>query len=262
MKNAFDRGAGITRACLSGLIALTLSHTTAPTASASGYPVFDVSNFMEAVKQVQNGIQTVQHLQTQIQNQQQMLQGWNFSQLSETLRRFDAVRRELDRSGTVYRDTNPRGQLDRRFPTTFDTSTLSGNPTMSLREQWLTHQRQTLVENRRVQNTVYGDLASTRERVGAYVQQSNAAPGMTAAVQASNELTATLIQQVQALQTLEITRSRAEVEADAQRQSEEAYAQQLRIWLNRPGTTNEPVQGPAGYRVRDVPERPVLGGRQ
>lgn len=170
------------------------------------------------------------------------------------------MRGELDRAGSIYRSTNPRLQLDGQFPTAFDETTLAMNPTVSLREQWLTRQREALTENRRVQNVVYGDLAATRERVSGYIERSNAAPGMTAAVQANNELTATIIQQVQALQTLEITCARAEVEAEAQRQSQEEYARRLQIWLNRSGTTTEPRQGRAGYLVRPVPERPMLGG--
>jgi len=170
------------------------------------------------------------------------------------------VRGELDRAGSIYRSTNPQQQLEGQFPTTFDDRRLASNPTANLREQWLARQRETLTENRRVQNVVYADLAATRERVSGYIEQSNAAPGMTAAVQANNELTATIIQQVQALQTLEITRARAEVEAEAQRQSEEEYARRLHTWLNRSGTTIEPQQGRAGYLVQPVPERPMLGG--
>lgn len=75
-----------------------------------------------------------------------------------------------------------------------------------------------------------------------------------------NELTAAIIQQVQALQTLEITRARAEVEADAQRQSQEEYARRLQAWLNRSGTTTLPRQGRAGYAVEPVPEHPLLRG--
>lgn len=238
------------------LAALLLIAQRAP---ASGYPVFDISNFMQAVKQVQNGVQQIEQLKAQIENQKKMLQGWNFSQIDDTLRRFDAVRGELDRAGNLYRSTNPRQQLDGQFPTTFEDHTLVDNPTVNLREQWLARQRDALTENRRVQNVVYADLAATRRRVSEYIEKSNAAPGMTAAVQANNELTATLIQQLQALQTLEISRARAEVEADAQRQSEEQYARQLHAWLNRANTT-PPRQGRAGYTIEPVPERPVLSG--
>ena len=242
---------------LSVLIAIA---TSTSAARAGGYPVFDASNVAQAIKQVENGIQQIEQLRTQVENQQKMLEGWNFTQINDTLRRFDAVRGELDRLGSVYRDLNPGRVLDQQFPTTFEQRGLAGNPTENLRDQWLTRQRETLTENRRVQNVVYADLKPTRERVGQYIQQSNAAPGMTAAVQANNELTATLIQQVQALQTLEITRARAEVETQAQRQSEEAYTTELRTWLNREGTTRLPAQGRAVYVVQPVPERPILAG--
>jgi type IV secretion system protein TrbJ len=249
----------MSRFAISVVLAVVLSF--APCVMAGGYPVFDASNVAQAIKQVQNGLQQIEQLKTQIENQQKMLQGWNFSQIEGTLRRFDAVRGELDRAGQLYRDLDPRRALDRQFPTTFDTGAFTTTaPNESLRDQWVAHQRTTLEENRRLQNAVYADLAATRQRVGQYIEKSNSAPGMTAAVQANNELTATLIQQMQALQTLEITRSRAEVEAEAQRQSEEQYARQLRAWLNRNGTTTEPAEGHGTFAVEPIPETPILGG--
>ena len=172
---------------------------------------------------------------------------------------MEAVRGELRRVGTIYTNTNPGARLDQQFPTTFDTGDLAANRVESLRDQWLASQRTVLVENRRVQNAVYGDLAATQTRVTRYVQRSNAAPGMTAAVQANNELTATLIGQVQALQTLEITRARAEVEADARRQSEEEFARRQHAWLSRPDTAQAPPEGRAAWAVTPVPEG--AGGR-
>ena len=226
---------------------------------AGGYPVFDILNFAEAVKQVANQVETVQKLAAQIENQKQMLQGWGYSQIDDLRRRMDAVRGELQRAGTVYTGRDPGTRLDARFPTTFDTNDLATNRVAALRDDWLAAQRQVLVENRRVQNAVYGDLASTQTRVTNYVARSNAAPGMTAAVQANNELTATLIGQVQAMQTMEITRARAEVEAEARRQSEEEFARQQHAWLSREGTAQPPAEGVGGWSVRPVPE--TAGGR-
>jgi P-type conjugative transfer protein TrbJ len=240
------------------VVAVTLAIATR--AGAGGYPVFDASNVAQAIKQVQNGLQQIEQLRTQIQNQEKMLQGWQFTRIDGTLRRFDAVRGELDRTGSIYRQLDPRRALDQSYPTTFDAQLFSTGSTDPIRDQWVARERSTLEENRRVQNAVYADLAPTRQRVGEYVDRSNAAPGMTAAVQANNELTATLIQQVQALQTLEITRARAEVESEARRQSEEEYARQHRAWLNREGTARGPAQGQGSFVVEPVPETPILGG--
>lgn len=238
--------------------AVTLA--AAPAAHAGGYPVFDVMNFAEAVKQVTNQIETIQKLSAQIENQKQMLQGWGYTQVDDLRRRMEAVRGELRRAGTVYTSANPGTRLDQQFPTTFDVADLAADRVGSLRDAWVASQRSVLVENRRVQNAVYGDLAATQTRVTGYVQRSNAAPGMTAAVQANNELTATLIGQVQALQTLEITRARAEVEAEARRQSEEEFAREAHAWLSRADTAKVPPEGASGgWAVTPVPER--AGGR-
>ena len=231
--------------------------TVTPLASAGGYPVFDVLNFAEAVKQVANQVETIQKLAAQVENQKQMLQSWGYTQIDDLRRRMEAVRGELRRAGTVYTNTNPGVRFDAQFPTTFDVADLAANRVESMRDAWLASQRNVLVENRSVQNAVYGDLAATQTRVTAYVGRSNAAPGMTAAVQANNELTATLIGQVQALQTIEITRARAEVEAEARRQSEEEFARQQQAWLSREGTAQAPLEGRAGWAVTPFPERAV-----
>jgi type IV secretion system protein TrbJ len=243
------------------IIALTIALIVAASsrAFASGYPVFDASNVAQAIKQVQNGLQQIEQLKAQVVNQQKMLEGWAFTRIDDTLRRFDAVRGELDRAGQIYRQLDPRRALDQQFPTTFDSRVFTTVGTDSLRDQWVARQRATLEENRRVQNAVYADLTPTRQRVSQYIARSNSAPGMTAAVQANNELTATLIQQLQALQTLEITRARADVEAEARQQSEEEYARQLRDWLNRDGTTTAPAEGRGTFTVEPVPETPILG---
>lgn len=232
---------------------------TSSAALAGGYPVFDILNFTEAVEQVAKQVETIEKLTAQVENQKQMLQGWGYTQINDLRQRMDAVRGQLQQAGTVYTTATPGVQLDTRFPTTFDAAALATNQVATLRNAWLASQRQVLIENRRVQNAVYGDLAATQNRITKYVAKSNAAPGMTAAVQANNELTATLIGQVQAMQTMEITRARAEVEAEARRQSEEEFARQQHAWLSRGGTAQPPAEGAGGWSVQPVPE--TAGGR-
>jgi P-type conjugative transfer protein TrbJ len=93
----------------------------------------------------------------------------------------------------------------------------------TMRGQWQQSQRDAVVENRTVQNHVEQDLQPTAQRMQAYVEKSNAAPGPTAAVQAGNEELATVVAQVQALQALEITSARTDAQVEAQEQAERAY---------------------------------------
>jgi conjugal transfer/entry exclusion protein len=76
-----------------------------------------------------------------------------------------------------------------------------------------------------VQNQTYLNLQPTAQRIQQYIEHSNSASGATSAMQAGNEETATLIAQLQTLQSQEITDGRAEVEKAAQEQAEQAYAQ-------------------------------------
>ena len=58
-------------------------------------------------------------------------------------------------------------------------------------------------------------MAETRGRVAEYVQKSNAAPGQLAAQQATNELLAVQVQQLQEMQAMEIAALRTELERQA-----------------------------------------------
>ena len=71
-------------------------------------------------------------------------------------------------------------------------------------------------------------IALTRDRVGEYVERSNAAPGQLAAQQATNELLAVQIQQLQEMQALEVAAMRAELERLAADASEGDYNAALR----------------------------------
>jgi P-type conjugative transfer protein TrbJ len=98
----------------------------------------------------------------------------------------------------------------------------------SLQSGWDEQERTVLIENRTVQNDTYLNLEPTADRIQAYVEHSNSAPGATAATQAGNEELATLVAQLQSRQAQEITDARNEVELDAREQAEEAYAEQQR----------------------------------
>jgi conjugal transfer/entry exclusion protein len=66
-------------------------------------------------------------------------------------------------------------------------------------------------------------MAEVQRQVAGTVEASNAAPGEKAAVQAHNELLATLSGELAKLETLRVTRLRAKAETVARRQSEAAY---------------------------------------
>ena len=196
--------------------------------------VFDPANYAKIIEQVQQDIQMVRQLEAQVQNQLKMLQRWDYSQLRDILRSMGQWEQVFGSAGDTYAGDDPGAGLDEQFPPEPQAYEDKTDADMQeLRDGWERQQRDVLVENRTVQNRVAQDLAPTADRIQRYVEKSNAAPGVTAAVQAGNEELATVVAQVQAMQALEITDARGEVERAAQEQAEDAYAADQRAKVRR-----------------------------
>jgi P-type conjugative transfer protein TrbJ len=174
-----------------------------------------------------------------------MLQNWGFTQLPGILQSMNVWHQVFSQAGTTYTSTDPGSAVNSQYPSDPNAYTsVSAGSYQSMRNGWDQEQRNVLIENRTVQNDTYLNLQPTADRIQAYVQHSNSAPGATAALQAGNEEVATLVAQLQSLQAQEITQARADVERDAQEQAEQAYADQQRqavrtTWDNpqQPSTT-------------------------
>jgi P-type conjugative transfer protein TrbJ len=195
-------------------------------AAAHADIVFDPTNFVEAVLQVVDDVQMVDQLYQEVNNDVAMVKSWNFTQLPGLLQNMNVWQQVFGQAGTTYSSTDPASALSTEFPsdlTSFANTTDSA--ITSMRSGWNQEERSVLVENRTVQNKTYLNLQPTAQRIQQYVEHSNSASGATSAMQAGNEETATLIAQLQTLQSQEITDGRAEVEKAAQEQAEQAYAQ-------------------------------------
>jgi P-type conjugative transfer protein TrbJ len=195
-------------------------------AAAHADIVFDPTNFVEAVLQVESDIQMVDNLYQEVTNDVAMVKGWNFTQLPGLLQNMNVWQQVFGQAGTTYSSADPASALSTMFPSDL-TSFVNTTDTQiaSMRSGWDQEARSVLVENRTVQNQTYLNLQPTAQRIQQYVEHSNSASGATSAMQAGNEETATLIAQLQTLQSQEITDGRAEVEKAAQAQAEQAYAQ-------------------------------------
>jgi type IV secretion system protein TrbJ len=185
--------------------------------------VFDPTNFVEAVLEVVNDVQVVDNLYQEVTNDVAMVKGWNFTQLPGLLQNMNVWQQVF---GQSYSSTDPGNTLNSQYPSDPNSySSTSDTAITSMRSGWDQDMRSVLVENRTVQDQTYLNLQPTAQRIQSYVEHSNSASGVTAAAQAGNEMTATLIAQLQTLQAQEITDGRAEVERLARDQAEQAYAQ-------------------------------------
>jgi len=199
---------------------------------AAGYCmqiVFDPTNFTQIVQQVQQDVELVTQFHQEIQNQLSMLQGWGFTELGGILQSMSVWQQVFGEAGNTYSSTDPGNLLDSQYPDAPSSfNGFTNTQITSMRQTWDQEERQVLIENRTVQNESYLNMAPTAQRVQAYVQHSDSAPGATAAMQAGNEELATLVAQIQSLQAQEITAGRAQVQQDAQEQADEAYAEEQR----------------------------------
>jgi P-type conjugative transfer protein TrbJ len=149
---------------------------------------------------------------------------------------------------SLYQTSSPANQLNMRYSA--DMSSASWQDFQSDEATWISDERQSLVENRQLQNQVYRDMPTAQQQVQRIVEASNAAPGETAALQAHNDLLAVASGELAKLQTLKMTRSRLHTEQAAREQSEQSFAaaEQGRVrsnWSN-PAPSSESLSDPFG----------------
>ena len=188
--------------------------------------VFDPGNFAQHLLILQQHAEQLIRLQQQVEAMETMLADWDFSRVDETLARMQQIH------GTLDDIAGSLGDLDGRFPETWD----DRDPTTSLtpaQHQWRLDRRTRNEQTIELHQQVAESMAQTQDRVAAYVQQSNAAPGQLAAQQATNELIAVQVQQLQELQALEVAALRAEMELLAEETSEAEWSAKLREEMHR-----------------------------
>ena len=211
-------------AALTAATALTATLAPAEPAHALfgvGDIVFDPGNFAQHLLILEQHAEQLIRLQQQVQLMEQMLADWDFSRVDETLGRMQQIH------GTLDDIAGSLGDLGSRFPDAWD----SRDPAASLtpaQRQWRLDRRTRNEQTVEMHQQVADSIAQTHDRVQAYVQQSNTAPGQLAAQQATNELIAVQVQQLQELQALEVAALRAEMELLAEETSEGEWSARLR----------------------------------
>ena len=183
--------------------------------------VFDPGNFAQHLLILQQHAEQLVRLQQQVQLMEQMLAKWDFTKIDETIGQMQQIH------GTLDQIAGSLGSLDARFPADWN----DRNPDASItprQQQWRQERRTRGEQVVQLHQQVTQSMALTRDRVGEYVAKSNAAPGQLAAQQATNELLAVQVQQLQELQALEVAALRQEMELLAAETSEAEWSAKLR----------------------------------
>ncbi len=232
--------------------ALTAGLLTAAPAMACffGGVVFDPSNFVEHIFEISTGLQRIAHMESQLQNQERMLAGLGTNSWPGMAQSMQGVTLVLQNGGR-FASSDPAGQMAANEPLSFGDGTQNPNTDQmnTLRAAWDQDNRAGIFQNRQLENQVVAgvlaDSAQTREIVVA----SGHVPGLTAAIQAHNQLLAGLSAQLGRIIALKAANDRLNTQLMTQDQSRRAYHAAVSQWVmhdwSSPANT-QPVQDPFG----------------
>ena len=229
------------RRILLGLLVTGPLLMAAPQTSWGFGIVFDPAIYAKNIQQVAQAYQEISVLQQQLQQEEAMLASLNISILPQLTAAENQLAAIADQP--VYQVQNVQAAINTAYPLNF--ANVSSSDVLALQQQWQQNQRVALIDNRQVQDQVVQQMPATTSEVGQLVTASNSAPGATAAVQAGNQIVATLASQMQQLEVLEASDQRTLVQKQAIRQSQAAYADQQRQTVMSDWNAPAPTQGVA-----------------
>lgn len=183
--------------------------------------VVDPRAIAQAIRQVSQQLQQIQQLQAQLTNQAAMLQKLG-TDVTGPLQSITSQATGLlqQAQGIGYNSQNVAQQFDQVYPATMQG--MGFGQIIQALAGWQTNSRQTLQQAMATQNQIVQAQPATANAVNGAVAASQSAAGQTAAIQATNQLLASLSTQLTQLQTILITQGRAEQTAAVQAQAARA----------------------------------------
>lgn len=225
------------RYAVGAVAALSLSLLSSAPAHAQ-LIVHDPTTYVQALATAQNAAQQVSHALTQIQqlkdqltNQALMLQSMK-TDITGPIAQITGQATQLlqQAQGLGYSAQSIAQQFSSLYPTSMAGATLAD--TQSSLTSWRDTNAKALQQALDMQNQIARGQTTTATQVASAVSASQSAPGQTAAIQATNQLLATVSGQLTQLQNLMITQARAEQTLAAQAAASQAAgaADSQRFW--------------------------------
>jgi P-type conjugative transfer protein TrbJ len=202
-----------------------------------------IDQYNNQITAISNQLTQIQRLESQLTNQAQMLQKMQTDVTGPIAQITGQATQILQRAqGIGYGAQNVAQQFSNLYPGTMPGASLT--TTQASLAQWRQQNSLTLQQALQMQNQIAQGQPITSSQVAQAVTASQGAAGQTAAIQATNQLLATVTAQLTQLQSLLITQARAEQTITAQAQASQATgaADSQRFW-----TTTAPasrVQNP------------------
>ena len=224
-------------------LALALILAAPPPIAHAQMAVIDVKAILQAQQQVSNSLTQIQRLESQLSNQALMLQKMQTDVTGPIAQITSQATGILQQAqGIGYGAQNVAQQYASLYPSTMPGASLA--TTQASLGTWRQNNALALQQALQMQNQIAQGQPITSAQVARAVSASQGAPGQTAAIQATNQLLATVSAQLTQLQNLLITQARAEQTLSAQSQASQAAgaADSQRFW-----TTTTPasrVQNP------------------
>ena len=222
--------------------ALGVSLTAAPVmACFFGGIVFDPSNFVEHILAVAASVQQLAGMENQLQAQEKMLSGLGSNPwpgMAQSMQDTSVILQ----AGGRFTGGNPDTQMASNEPLSFGDGTTNPNSTAmaELRTQWNQNNRVAVIQNRLLENQIVANMPSDSQQIGGIVAASNSAPGLTAAIEAHNQLLANLSVQISRIIALKVAKNRLRAQISGQDQSRHAYHAAVRQWVMH--DWNNPIQ--------------------
>ena len=224
--------------------------TAAPAMALFGGIVFDPSNFVEHILEVAADLQRIDRMESQLQNQQRMLAGLGTNVWPGMAQSMQGVTLVLQNGGR-FALSDPAGQIAANEPLSFGDGRQNPNADQinTLRTAWDQDNRVGIVQNRQLENQVVAGVPADSAQINQIVTASGHAPGLTAAIQAHNQLLANLSAQLERIIALKAANDRLNTQLMTQDQSRRAYHAAVSQWVMHdwsiPANT-QPVQDPFG----------------
>jgi P-type conjugative transfer protein TrbJ len=219
-------------------LALSLAAAGSPPAAQAQMAVIDLKAIGQAEQQVSNQLSAInnqltqiQRLESQLSNQALMLQKVETDVTGPILQIENQATQILQNAqGIGYGAQNVAQSYANLYPSTMPGASLA--TTQASLATWRANNAQAIQTALQLQNQISQTQPTTTTQVQAAVAASQAAKGQTGAIQAGNQLLATVTAQLTQLQTLLITQARAEQTLAAQAQASQTTgaADSQRFW--------------------------------
>lgn len=206
---------------------------SAASACAQAYEVYDPWTYQEqaitysqAVEQVSNGVSQLTQLQNQLQAEQSMLQNLGSDSTSGTVGTINnnALQILQQAQGIGFNSANAGSAFASAYPTSATVAGFNNTQLSAALSTWQTNNAAALKTAAAMQGQTAANQQATATAVQNAVNASNAAPGQTAAVQATNQLLAAVASQLAQLQAILVTQAQAQATLAAQTQADTAAA--------------------------------------